>query len=186
MGFVLCHCCRQNSGVKDRYDSLTNSVKESSIIEPTVVPPATGRKVSIPDVFNSPSPPPTPPRSPPPKPQPPPRNGVVERPLPPSEKPAAAVRGSPAPVPGPRVRRKPSDGSPAPSPKTARKPRVRGLSGGEAESDGSPTPSPKVPRKPKFLCKNVDAQEVGVTDGGVAGTRPIGNGDHAARNGSTD
>lgn len=137
--------------MKDRYDSLTNSVKESSIIEPSVMAPATGKKVSIPDVFNSPSPPST--ASPTHKPTPASRNCVAERPLPPTER----VRENPAPMPSPRARKKPIDGSPMPSPKTARKPRVRGMSGGDVESDGSPVPSPKIPKKPKFLTKSKDS-----------------------------
>ena len=168
--------CRQNSGVKDRYDSLTNSVKESSIIEPAVVAPTTGKRVSIPDVFNSPSPPSS---SPTHKPRPASRNGVVDKPLPPNEK----VRDSPAPMPSPRVRRKPTDGSPAPSPKTARRPRVRGMSGGDVESDGSPAPSPKIPRKPKFLMRN------GEGPGGVGGEEerthpPHGTGNVQQQNGT--
>ena len=100
--------------MKERYDSLTNSVKESSIIEPSVPPPATGRKVSIPEAFNSPSPSSTPPHtSPAHKPNPPKKvakqngTGTEERSL--SQSPKVAKRfgvGGGSPVPSPKTRKK--------------------------------------------------------------------------------
>lgn len=97
--------------MQERYDSLTNSVKESTIIEPSVSAPATGKKVSIPDVFNSPNSTPT--SSPTHTVTP--RNGV-----------GVASTGRESPVPSPRTRRKVAEGSPpVPSPKTARKVRLK-------------------------------------------------------------
>ena len=46
---------------KERSDSLTNSVKESSVVEPSVATPATENKVSISDVFSQNSNPESPP-----------------------------------------------------------------------------------------------------------------------------
>lgn len=117
--------------MKERYDSLTSAIKESSVVEPSVIPPATGRRVSIPEVFNSPSPQTTPNTSPSHK---PPTNGVVERPV---------ARESP--VPSPRNRRKMPESSPVPSPKTARKARRRKESGGETETP----PKPQLPPRPR-------------------------------------
>lgn len=101
------HACRRIS-VQDRYESLTQSVQESSIVEPSVSAPATGKKVSIPNIFNSPSPSPTHVAMP--------RNGAV-----------SAARTRDSPVPSPRIRRKVSEGSPAPvpGPKTARKVKLK-------------------------------------------------------------
>ena len=109
----------RRSSVQERYDSLTNSVKESSIVEPTVPIPATGKKVSIPDAFNSPSASPT--TSPVHAVKP--INGVV----------GVAKEG---PVPSPKTRRK-AEGSliPVPSPKTARRTRLRS---GDVTSDPHP------------------------------------------------
>ena len=106
----------QRSSVQERYDSLTNSVKESTIIEPSIAAPATGKKVSIPDVFNSPNS--TPGTSPAHVATP--RNGVV----------GVARREGGPPAPSPRTRRKVAEGSPIPSPKTVRKVRLKPERGG--------------------------------------------------------
>ena len=116
------HCPYRRTSVQERYDSLTNSIKEQSVVEASVIPPATGKKVSIPDVFNSPQTTPT--TSPTHRATP--TNGVVER-----------VRESP--VPSPRNRRKLQEGSPVPSPKTGRRP------WGRKESSGD-----EIPPKPQL------------------------------------
>lgn len=123
--------------MQERYDSLTNSVKESTVVEPSVVAPATGRKVSIPDVFNSPSPQSTPTSSPSHKASP--TNGTTER----SRQQSGNERLRESPVPSPRSRRMLSDGSPSPSPKTARRVKLRSV-GVSGESETRPQTPPTV------------------------------------------
>lgn len=101
--------------MQERFDSLANSVKESGNVEPTVVAPATGKKVSIPDVFSSSSNS-TPTSSPTHKVTPTTGNGVVGNP---TQQNGNVVVGR-SPVPHPRNRQRVAEGSASPSPKIRR------------------------------------------------------------------